>query len=150
MTPAQLDHLRAIDAHLAKLLDISAKRTPGEWKLSSHNTPVGETGDYEGVIQIEATTCRQSDPVLCEFWNPDDEEDANFQFIASCAGNAEAGWKATRAAIAAILNCRSCGGTGITSGWTPSYADPSNVTMALEAEPCCEHIKDILAAFPNV
>lgn len=103
MTPAQLEHLRAIDAHLTALLDLAAKRTPGEWKLSSHNTPIGETGDYEGVIQVEATECRQSDPVLCEFWNPDDDEEANFHFIASCAGNAEAGWRSTKASIALLL-----------------------------------------------
>ena len=31
MTTAQLDHLRAIVAHLDRLLAIAAKRTPGEW-----------------------------------------------------------------------------------------------------------------------
>lgn len=31
MTTAQLSHLGTIDAHLANLLDIAAKRTPGEW-----------------------------------------------------------------------------------------------------------------------
>jgi hypothetical protein len=32
MTPAQLDHLRAIDAHLDALLALAAKRTPGLWQ----------------------------------------------------------------------------------------------------------------------
>ena len=35
MTPAQLDHLRAIDAHLDALLALAAKRTPGRWEPGS-------------------------------------------------------------------------------------------------------------------
>lgn len=34
MTPAQLDHLRRIDAHLVNLLSTAEKRTPGEWLLA--------------------------------------------------------------------------------------------------------------------
>lgn len=34
MTPTQLDHLRAIDAHIDALLALAAKRTPGEWTVT--------------------------------------------------------------------------------------------------------------------
>ncbi len=93
MTPAQLDHLRRIDAHCERKL-------------------------------------------------------AKEEYVPHYSASAEAGWKATRAAIADILNCQLCGGTGITDGWRPTYADPDNVRLAKEAEPCCEHAKHILAAFP--
>lgn len=127
MTTAQLDHLRAISDFLTKLLSDAEKRTPGRWHMS--NSSAYHVASRDGDI---SSTNLVPDTV----------------FIASCAGNAEAGWRATRAAIARALNCPRCGGTGITSGWVPSYADPSNVTMAPEAEPCCEQVKDILAAFP--
>lgn len=81
MTTAQLSHLRAIDAHLAKLLAIAAKRTPGEWKQDYIYV---DTSDKADLIKAEGSV-------------------GNAAFIASCAGNAEAGWKATRAAIASLL-----------------------------------------------
>lgn len=75
MTTAQLDHLRAIDAHLASLLAIAEKRTPGEWKAAT-----------ETVWTRHERICGDAETDDCAF-------------IASCAGNAEAGWKATRAVI---------------------------------------------------
>ena len=70
MTPAQLEHLRAIDAHLERLLSIAEKRTPGEWHCV--NSPFGGRA-----LQ--------------------DEQDE--LFVECSAGNAEAGWRATRAVI---------------------------------------------------
>jgi hypothetical protein len=32
--------------------------------------------------------------------------------------------------------CKTCGGTKMTSGWYPTYADPDNAGMHPEAEPC--------------
>ena len=64
MTPAQLEHLKRIDAHLTNLLAIAEKRTPGEWRRPG--------------------------------WLPDSMylgSSPDSAFIASCAGNAEAGWK---------------------------------------------------------
>lgn len=90
MTTTQLSRLRAIDAHLAKLLDIAAKRTPGEWES----------------LGIEHSNCLRlfaGNNYLGAIGNSDAERAAiqdDAAFIASCAGNAEAGWKATRAAIA--------------------------------------------------
>lgn len=90
MTPAQLEHLRKIDTHLEKLLLKATHRTTGLWNfdsskeatiITSTNQVVVMTGDIGGF--------------LCD----DDGE-----FVASCAGNAEAGWLATRTTIAVILS----------------------------------------------
>lgn len=86
MTTAQLDHLKRIDAHLDKLLEIAAKRTEGRWDIEPHRS-----WDKDFTVG----------PVIIDYDDVDhDEQDANATFIASCAGNAEAGWMATRAAIA--------------------------------------------------
>lgn len=90
MTPTQLDHLRLIDAHLKRLLDIASKRTPGEWDASDN---VCTADAVEGGYFI-----------TCDSMKTNVSTDANnATYIASCAGNAEAGWKATRAAIACLL-----------------------------------------------
>jgi len=90
MTTAQLDHLRKIDAHLANLLDIAKRRTPGRWKTrkgSRHGCDV-ET-DRHAIAQ-------------CDFCG-DSEDEANAAYIAACAGNAEAGWESTRAVLQLVL-----------------------------------------------
>ena len=88
MTSSQLEHLKLIDAHLERLLAKAEKRTPGKWVAGA--TIIGN-----GV-----------DTTVCEM--PSREKDSlawhdNIHFIASCAGNAEAGWRATRAAIALLF-----------------------------------------------
>jgi hypothetical protein len=85
MTTDQLEHLRLIDEHLTKLLDLAAKRTPGEWK-EGHSI----VGDG-----ISSTICSAPLPIetLGKNWL------SNRLFIASCAGNAEAGWRSTLATI---------------------------------------------------
>lgn len=95
MTPAQLEHLRRIDAHLANLLSTAEKRTPGEW-------------DTLGVANSNSLRLFAGNRYLGMLGNSDADKrevQSDAAFIASCAGNAEAGWKATRAAIAVILNC---------------------------------------------
>jgi hypothetical protein len=90
MTPTQLDHLKLIDAHLERLIGIASKRTPGEWELTYEGGNGGasfpriiDPGDF-AASAAEVST-----------------EDAFF--IAASAGNAEAGWRATRVAIAGLL-----------------------------------------------
>jgi len=83
MTPAQLDHLRRIDAHLANLLATAEKRTPGEWR----NT----------CFQVSAARDRIAHTGLGQLPPPRSvEAEHNAAFIAACAGNAEAGWKTLR------------------------------------------------------
>lgn len=86
MTPTQIEHLRLIDAHLARLLDIAAKRTPGEWI-------VGWNMVGDGISKSICNAPMKNEQTTTLEWVSDK------RFIASCAGNAEAGWRATRAVI---------------------------------------------------
>lgn len=118
MTPAQLDHLRRIDAHLANLLSTAEKRSSGEWHKECHDNSFAHgcaVGDKKnGLIASRLTQ-------------------GNAAFISSCAGNAEAGWRATRAAIKGLL--ATC------EGFTFPDEDRPEAYAALQ---------DILAAFPNI
>jgi hypothetical protein len=93
MTPSQLEHLKLIDAHLERLLAIAEKRTPGEWK----NTK----GKHGTIIRRAVNTVGEPQDV-CRVWNCSRQE-GNAAYIASCAGNAEAGWVATRSMIDYLL-----------------------------------------------
>ena len=75
-----MTHLNRIRARCVELLEIAKKRTPGEWN------GVESEGDYFGdtLIGLGATY---------EGWQDD------VAFVTSCAGAAEAGWRATIAAI---------------------------------------------------
>ena len=119
MTPEQLDHLRRIDAHLANLLDIAAKRTPGEWTWNAK---------YGGSAEIlEPRIWLGESSIL-----PAKEPHRNAAYIASCAGNAEAGWRATRAAIALLLSMGE------------HQHDIETAKAGFDA------LESILAAFPNI
>ena len=92
MTPSQLEHLKLIDAHLERLLAIAEKRTPEEWRSGGGLN-----------LQMQSTGKIYIHPGIAAMFQSNlfAEEDA--AFIASCAGNAEAGWRATRAAIALLF-----------------------------------------------
>lgn len=127
MTPSQLEHLRATDAHLGRLLDIAAKRTPGEWEVDQAVTWDQSRGINPQIVQRNA------------YLTADDAT-----YIASCAGNAEAGWKATRAAIAAALQLQAV---------SLSPCNGGSCMVATDAEDTLEGavntvIESILAAFP--
>jgi hypothetical protein len=134
MTTAQLDHLRRIDAHLANLLSAAEKRTPGEWHVATdaHYAPgtlcvVGRP-DHGQVGHVGNCIARVAPPECTTF-----VDHANAAYIASCAGNAEAGWKATRAAIACLLViCDPASGADFTNYGGETF------------------LSQILAAFPNV
>jgi hypothetical protein len=121
MTPDQLEHLRKIDEHLEKLLSQAEKRTPGRWIRERYviKQPSGrvcaDVGPHHTPPNEYPPSCQRAD-------------DQNGDFIALCAGNAEAGWKATRAAIAMI---------GVLSEYDLNIG-----------ETVTEMIKSILAAFP--
>ena len=125
------EHLNRIVAKCRELLAIAEKRTPGKWSVSH--------SDKNGLHKIESKLVFVSSDTF--------EEDA--VFVANCAGPAEAGWRATIAAIEGRKNCPSCGGCGITDGWVPSYSNPDNSGGHPEAAPCCTHLKDIIAAWPE-
>lgn len=89
MILTQLEHLRLLKAHLETLLETAQKRTPGEW-----------AGEYELVAQIIPNQSEFGE-LICEGKSYPDMD-----FIASCAGNAEAGWKSTLAAIDGLCKAR--------------------------------------------
>ena len=134
MTTTQLSRLRAIDAHLAKLLDIAAKRTPGEWES----------------LGIEHSNCLRlfaGNNYLGAIGNSDAERAAiqdDAAFITSCAGNAEAGWKATRAAIAEILTAHEAA----FEGWCMVAKELEQDPGSFENYPLPPWSQHILAAFP--
>lgn len=71
--------LQEIDAALA----ICEKATAGPLQVVEGKSELGQTGDFEGWVQIEATSHRESDPVLCEIWNPEQEDVDTMKFFAS-------------------------------------------------------------------
>ena len=90
MTPEQLEHLKRIDAHLERLLDIASKRTLGKWRAESSRAYCADESVTHNVVGPPS-----------DFMYLQELPDAIY--IAACAGNAEAGWRATRAAIACLL-----------------------------------------------
>lgn len=92
MTPSQLDHLRAIDAHLANLLENAKERSPGRWehfqKLEDRGSNYWRIRCYSDGGDNLHGYCGEN----------------NAAFIASCAGDAEAGWESTRILIASIFD----------------------------------------------
>ena len=93
-------HLRAIEAHLDKLLAIAAKRTPGEWDASGSKNEVIGNNEY-GFLAKEEVCCS---PGRGQFW-PE-----NASYIVACSNNAERAWRSTKAAIEALkfLSVRTC------------------------------------------
>ena len=89
-TMTQTEHLQLIRARCVELLEIAEKRTAGAW-----------------VAVPRYTTSRMIEP--CEVWCGDctsigsETVAANATFIASCAGAAEAGWRATIDCIDGLL-----------------------------------------------
>jgi hypothetical protein len=126
----ELEHLRKIDAHLEKLLAQAEKRTSGRW--------VEDACCCYAFSQIDEQGLARGRPIVeC---SPSD-----VPFIASCAGNAEAGWKAIRAAIAGWLSLYKA---------TEGYADGAPDASAHDklcnevASLCRTNLRRILAAFP--
>lgn len=83
------EHLDLIVKRCKELLVIAEKRTPGEWEPSRRI--IGK--------KMNDSILAESGHLICEGLTWNDDYEGNAQFIASCAGSAEAGWKATIAAI---------------------------------------------------
>jgi hypothetical protein len=93
----QQEHLQRIRQRCVELLEIAEKRTAGEWDFSP--------GVYDCSNEATQFPCGP-----CLNYGKKNELhgqfglDEDFLFIASCAGAAEAGWRATIAAIDDTLN----------------------------------------------
>jgi hypothetical protein len=84
------EHLIKIKAKCAQLLELSSRRAPGKWKLSKR---------LKGLFICLANAYKVGEPSdVCRIWNCSRSE-GNADFIAACAGPAEAGWRATIIAI---------------------------------------------------
>ncbi len=133
MTPTQLEHLKRIDAHLERLIGIAAKRTPGEWELTYEGGNGGAS--FPRIIEPGDFAASAAEVSI-----------ENAFFIAACVGNAEAGWRATRVAIAALSKIAEerepvehgdCG--------NGPYVSMFRTSAARFAE---QELESILAAFP--
>lgn len=78
------EKLKRIKARCQELLAIAEKRTPGKWSYAVEN--LGSEIAYYVTHGPVLNVCLDTDK-------------ADAQYIASCAGPAEAGWRATIAAI---------------------------------------------------
>lgn len=113
----QEEHLNKIVAKCRELLAIADKRTQGDWCVSHANN--------HGLHAIESKQIFISSNAF--------EDDA--AFIANCAGSAEAGWRATIAAIEALRSIQNVAWNGV------------------EMHPCgmdaAQDVKKIIAAWPE-
>jgi len=135
MTTAQIDHLRAILAHLDQLLAIAAKRTPGWW-------------DTMGIAHSDCLRLFSGNNYLGVVGSSDAEKLAiqnDAAFIASCANNAEAGWRSTKAAIADWLSLYNS-----TEGYADGAPDASaHDKLCNEVASICRiNLRHILAEWP--
>jgi hypothetical protein len=92
-------HLQAIKDKCQELLAIAEKRTAGNW---IHATDLGQVGSIECGIEVIAMT-QEHVSLAGNRRGQVERRNHNAAFIASCAGAAEAGWRATIAAIDCYL-----------------------------------------------
>jgi hypothetical protein len=119
------EHLQLIKAECERLLSIAEKRTQGEW-----------SSPMDGLIY--ASKARLFD--IGSYSDGFGMEDNDATFIADCAGRAEAGWRATIAAIDGLLIFYTL----------PNVEAPNEVHQVWEhdAEIAEESLNLILAAWP--
>ena len=131
------EHLAAIVRHIDNLLAIAEKRTAGEWNPADEDFPLV-------YIPLPNAGLNAVSVLFEADWGT--LEDASF--IASCADNAEAGWRATKAAIEGVLAARSeayqswvyiSSELRVRAGTEEEYGFPSHLTQVVNA---------ILAAWP--
>jgi len=86
------EHLQKIKAKCEQLLAMAEKRTPGNWGLWGMSVLASTQGSNE------VSKCT---PVCNTLFRDENSRPRTFDanFIAFCAGSAEAGWRATIAAI---------------------------------------------------
>ncbi len=89
-----IEHLQRIKSRCQELLATAETRTPGRWAFDPENIG-GGPWPYYGLVNADSG---ESVPVHVLVERP-----GNATFIASCAGPAEAGWRATIAAVNGLL-----------------------------------------------
>jgi hypothetical protein len=124
MTPDQIRHLHLIEAHLDKLLAIASQRTTGKWRKEASRAYCADDEFTYNVVGPPS-----------DYMYLQEEGDASF--IAACAGNAEAGWVATKGMI---MLCRSYDELSKTIT-TPLTLEATNIA-------CDSLLETILIAWP--
>ena len=120
------EHLSKIVAKCRELLAIAEKRTPGKWDNKSDWPSVMDKNSSVVASFVKRTLKNKSKPT------------PNAIFIANCAGPAEAGWRATIAAIARTRRVIS-----LMSGWTDNEAASRAIDEAKIEQ------SEIIAAWPE-
>jgi hypothetical protein len=94
------EHLQLIKAECERLLAVAEKRTPGMWTVHEHRAMwtsyLVRGGEKKNQL---AQTFNWQDNGF------DINSESNATYIAACAGRAEAGWRATIAAIDCLIDC---------------------------------------------
>ena len=91
------EHLAKIVAKCRELLALAEKRTPGEWRVDENITGTtdmltcDESDENRGYVLVAAKT--------------NDRNTHDMDYIAACAGAAEAGWRATISSIEKLPLC---------------------------------------------
>jgi len=93
------EHLNRIVAKCRELLAIAERRTPGKWHVGTNGCDPESGGEpaFPGVHNDSGLP--HGGDFVCDTLGDSDTCKANAAFIANCAGPAEAGWRATIAAI---------------------------------------------------
>ena len=60
--------------------------TPEPWRVELRNVPLGDTGDYEGVVEILSGNAKR--PII-QFWDESEESEANARRIVACVNACE-------------------------------------------------------------
>ena len=60
--------------------------TPEPWRVELRNEPLGDTGDYEGVVEILSGSAQR--PII-QFWDESEESEANARRIVACVNACE-------------------------------------------------------------
>jgi hypothetical protein len=126
----QQEHLKRIRARCVELLEIAEKRTPRKWDACGK-------GDYYpiGGSKGPIMACILGDDMMEKV--AEAYEDKNAAFIASCAGPAEAGWRATIKTVEMILVIIQFHTTR-----------PTGETQLAELETAADIAESIIAAWP--
>lgn len=97
-------HLEAIIAKCRESLAIAEQRTQGKWIHDKSRETIGDvtTEDLDNIAQTQERIDVQNNGGRVA---NNIQRDLNAAYIAACAGPAEAGWRATIAAIEGLQEC---------------------------------------------
>ena len=123
------EHLQRIKSKCEQLLELAEKRTPGKWMGTNLADVFTDTEDAaNGVAGHHIADCDPS----CDKTVETARSDRNF--VVSCAGPAEAGWRATIAAIDGLLPLSQ----------SPNVDTSCEALEAFEQDASC--VRDVLSA----